>query len=173
MPSTDCLRRPALRTRLAIAVIFVLFTAPAFAGGFLDSVNDSITQVGRATVAAQDMPRTPEQVSQILRQQVVTAEAISPQAADALLTALKALTREQLDTVAADVSTCVIVSCHGLPAAKVASLAERLVASLRDAASQESSLWTRGVAILSALIALLSVVANVAMNLATRRRAST
>ncbi|MEO8758005.1 MAG: hypothetical protein ABI398_09690 [Devosia sp.] len=161
--------------RLLLPLFLLLaFTAPSRAD-FWDEVgttiNGSVSAVGRVTLSPQRMPRTPDQVVQSLSSQISSNTSITPQAANDLLQELKTLDLEKLYTVAADVSTCVIVTCHGLPSAKVASLAERLVASLHDEASLQSDVWTRGLAILSASIALISVLVNLTLGVARHREA--
>lgn len=159
--------------RLLLSLVFVVVLCPPAYAEFWtevgNTINGSVVAVGRATASRQGAPRTPDQLAQSLSTQISHDAPISPQAATDLLADLKSLDPDRLDTVAADVSTCIIVNCRGLPAAKVASLAERIAASLRDAANLESAFWTRGVAILSAAIALLSVLVNLTLGLAKRK----
>ena len=151
-------------------LLLVLTATPSMAGWVDETINRSIENVGRATLSPDSLPKSPDQLVQSLSSQVATGASITPEAATNLLTDLKGLDRDRLETVAANVSTCVLVDCRGIPGDRVATLADRILLALQNEDDQRQNLWTRGVAILSVLVALLSVIVNVALNLATRRR---
>jgi len=159
--------------RLVLSLVCLLLLCPPAHAEFWsevgNTINGSVVAVGRATASRQSAPKTPDQLAQSLSTQISHDVPISPQAATDLLADLKGLDPDRLDTVAAEIGTCIIVNCRGMPAAKVASLVERIAASLRDAANLESAFWTRGVAILSAGIALLSVLVNLTLGLPKRK----
>jgi hypothetical protein len=165
-----CSLMPLLRPLLPLAIL-ALTIAPSHAGWVDETVNRSIESVGRATLSPQSLSKDPQAVVQSLASQVATGASITPEAATSLLTDLKNLDRDKLDTVAANVSTCILVDCHGVPGDKVAALASRVLSALQTEADQQANLWTRGVAIISVLVALLSVIVNIALNLANRRKA--
>ncbi len=160
---------PKLRFLLP-ALILALSTAPAFAGWVDDTVNTSIENIGAATLSPEALGRNPQLRVDSLASQIGTGTSITPQAAYDLLGELRNLDRDKLETVAANVSTCVIIDCHGVPADRVASLADRIIASLQETADQKSNLWSRGVSIISVLIALLSLAANLLITLSARRK---
>ena len=154
-----------------VLLLLTLSATPSSAGWVEDTVNGSIQQVGRATYSPEALSRTPEQAVQSFASQIATNSSITPQAAHDLLTDLKSLDRDRLNTVAANVSTCLIVNCRGIPGDKVASLADHLATALQDAADQDSAVWTRGVAILSVVVALFSVIVNLLLGISNRRKA--
>ena len=159
------------KLRLFLPVLIIAMSAaPAFAGWVDDTVNNSIESIGRATLSPEALGRNPDLKVDSLASPIATGATITPQAAHDLLGELRALDRDRLETVAANVSTCVLVDCRGIPGDKVATLADRILLALRNDDDQRQNLWTRGVAILSVLVALLSVIVNVALNIATRRR---
>lgn len=160
---------PKLRFLLPI-LILALSAAPASAGWVDDTVNNSIESIGAATLSPEAMSRNPQLRVDSLASQIGSGATISPQAAHDLLGELRGLDHDMLETVAANVSTCVIIDCHGVPSDRVASLADRIISSLQETADQKANLWSRGVSIISVLIALISLAVNLLLTLSNRRR---
>ena len=150
-------------------LILALSAGPALAGWVDETVNNSIEGIGRATLSPQSLDHPTSRVDSFASQ-IATGATVNPQAAHDLLTELRALDHDQLETIAANVSTCVMIDCRGIPSDRVASLADRIITSLQETADQKSNLWSRGVSIISVLIALISLAVNLMLTLSTRRK---